>query len=323
MINDVRDKGVAVIYITHKMDEVARIADRITVLRDGRHIATTPAGDMPPDALIRHMVGRDIDPSAGRSGHEPPTDAPVRLAVEDFTVRSTDRARPPVVDGVSLEVRGGRILGLAGLQGSGNSDLLLGLFGALGRRASGQVRIDGQPVRIRTVRDAIGAGVAMVTNDRQRSGLVPGMDVTANVTLATLPRVSPGGWIRHGREVRVATELTRTLELRARSLRQPVNTLSGGNQQKVVLAKWLSLRPRVLLLDEPTRGVDVGAKHEIYQLMNRWSADGHAIILITSELPELLMMSDSLAVMHRGRVTARFERSEATPERVLQAAMGG
>ena len=286
-------------------------------------MATAPAADMPPAKLIRHMVGRDLAEASAAAGQGDLADRPVRLAVDDVTVRAVGRRHRPPVDGITFDVRAGEILGLAGLQGSGNSDLLLGLFGAYGRRVSGMIRIDGQRFRPTSPRRAIRHGVALVTNDRQRTGLVLGMSVAANATLASLARVSPGGWLRASREMRLAAETTGALRLRAASLRQRAVTLSGGNQQKVVLAKWISTKPRVLLLDEPTRGVDVAAKGEIYELMNEWRRAGHAIVLITSEMPELLMMSDRIVVMHRGRVTATFSRGEATQERILHAAMGG
>ena len=322
-IADLKTHGCGIIYITHKLEEVYRIADRITVLRDGRHIATAPTGEMPAPALIRHMVGRELTEHAGREDVLLANRAPVRLAVENLTVRAASRGARSLVDRVSFDVRAGEIVGLAGLQGSGNSDLLMGLFGGYGRRASGAVRIDGRPFRPASPRRAIRHGVALVTNDRQRTGLVLGMSVTANVTLGSLPRVSPGGWLLRSRERRLAVQTTAALNLRAASLRQSVATLSGGNQQKVVLAKWINTRPRVLLLDEPTRGVDVGAKQQIYQLMNEWRRAGLAIVLITSEMPELLMMSDRIVVMHRGRAVTTLCRQEATQERILHAAMGG
>jgi ABC-type sugar transport system ATPase subunit len=322
-IADLKLQGCGIIYITHKLEEVYRIADRITVLRDGYHVATAAAKDMPASTLIHHMVGRELADHAERRTRRSTAAAPAVLDLKNVTVRAAGRQRKPLVDNISLTVRAGEIVGLAGLQGSGNSDLLLGLFGAYGRRATGTILIDGIPYQPTSPRSAIRRGIALVTNDRQRTGLVLNMSVTANATLASLDRVSPGGWLRSAREIQLAAQSTRALHLRAASLRQSVATLSGGNQQKVVLAKWVNTKPRILLLDEPTRGVDIGAKQEIYQLMSQWREAGHALILITSEMPELLMMSDRILVMHRGRSTALFDRGEATQERILHAAMGG
>ncbi len=226
------------------------------------------------------------------------------------------------MDRVSLGASRGEILGIGGLQGSGASELFLGLFGALPKRTEGRVAIDGKPVRIRSPRDAIGNGVALLTNDRKATGLIASMSVTANMCAANMRTLAPRGW-RHPRlEVRAATEMGRALQLRAASLDMEVGELSGGNQQKVAIGKWLTTNPRIMLLDEPTRGIDVGAKHEIYQLMNDWTAHGICILLVTSEMPELLAMSDRIVVMHRGAITAELSRQEATAEKVLEAAMG-
>ena len=322
-ISELKSQGCGVVYITHKLEEVYQIADRITVLRDGHRVASGPAADLPADALIRHMVGRELLRQEGVSTSPVPADAPAMLDLKDVTVRAAKRGRRPRVDRLRLSVRAGEIVGLAGLQGSGNSDLLLGLFGAYGRRTTGTILVNGKPYRPTSPRRAIERGLALVTNDRQRTGLVLSMSVMANVTLASLPRVSRWGWVRAPREFRLADETTRALHLRAASLGQSVATLSGGNQQKVVLAKWVNTQPRVILLDEPTHGVDIGAKQEIYQLMCAWRDAGHALVLITSEMPELLLMSDRILVMHRGRAKALLSRNEATPERILHAAMGG
>jgi len=320
VIGELKRRGCGVIYITHKLEEVYRIADRITVLRDGEWVTTAATGRLPAQELVRCMVGREL---AERPRRRTGSFGAPRLAVKDLTLRATTARTRPLVDRFSFEVCAGEVVGLAGLAGSGNSDLLWAIAGAHRGRASGHIEVEGKPYRPRSLRHAIRRGLALLTNDRQRFGLIPQMNVRANITLASLPSVSPAGWLSGAREQRTAEETSRAFDLRVGSLQQPVWTLSGGNQQKVVLGKWLNTRPRVLLLDEPTRGVDVGAKQEIYELMNRWSAAGHAIVLITSELPELLLMSDRIIVMHRGRKTAEFDRSEATQERILHAAMGG
>lgn len=317
LIADLKARGCAVVYITHKMEEIGRLADRICVLRDGEHVGTAPAAELPPATLLRWMVGREVEEQFPRHATAPGVE---RLRVERFTVWRRGRA---VVEEVSLQVHAGEILGVAGLQGSGASDLFAGLFGAYGRKVGGGAWLDGQPLEITSPRRAIDQGLAWLTNDRKATGLVLPLSILANATLADLPRLAPGGWRQPARERAVTQALSARLALRAASLDFEVGTLSGGNQQKVVLMKWLQTQPRVLLLDEPTRGIDVGAKREIYQLLNDLTARGLAILLITSELPELLALSDRIVVLHRGRLTAHFSRAEATPERVLAAAMGG
>ena len=319
IIAELKANGCGIIYISHKMEEIYRIADRITVLRDGAHVGTASAAELPRPELIRWMVGRDIDEQFPR--HAPHL-GNVRLETTDFSVPDPHGRPYPLVDRVSFNVRAGEILGLGGLEGSGASALLNGLFGAYGRNASGRVTLDGTPYTPRTPQQALRQGMALLTNDRKTSGLVLSMGITENITLASVPKYSPGGWFNHAREMEAARRHEKAFQLRAATLTQSVETLSGGNQQKVVLAKWLETAPRVLLLDEPTRGVDVGAKQEIYALMDQWTAEGISILLITSEMPELLALSDRIVVMHRGRITAELSRREATQEKVLEAAMG-
>ncbi len=319
VIMNLKTRGCGIIYITHKMEEIEQIADRITVLRDGSHIGTSLASDLPTPKLIHMMVGRTLDQQFPR--HQPHIGA-FRLEIEDFTVFSRERNERPMVERVSLQVRAGEILGIGGLQGSGASQLLMGLFGGYGHAAQGKVRLNGCDVQIRSPRHAIRSGIALLTNDRKATGLVLSMSIIANMTLADMRTFSPHGIFKPAQERQAAEALGSALHLRAASLEMEVAALSGGNQQKVAMAKWLQVKPQVLLLNEPTRGIDIGSKHEIYQLMNEWTAEGIAIILITSEMPELLAMSDRIAVMHRGRKTAEFTRIEATPELVLEAAMG-
>jgi ABC-type sugar transport system ATPase subunit len=312
-------RGCGVVYITHKMEEIERIADRITVLRDGKRIGSALAPDLPTPALVKMMVGRDLDEQFPRHQTEL---GESRLSVEDFTIPAANRALRPLVDRMEFSVRAGEIVGIAGLQGSGASHLLMGLFGAYGKAARGKVKLNGRAVQIRSPREAIRNGVALLTNDRKATGLVPSMSIVANITLTDMPRFSPRGFLDGAMERKAAEELAAALRLRAASLSMDVSALSGGNQQKVALAKWLQVKPQVLLLDEPTRGIDVGSKHEIYQLMNEWTKTGIAIVLISSEMPELLAMSDRIVVMHRGMATAEFTRDTATPEAILEAAMG-
>lgn len=318
-IAGLKSRGCGIIYISHKMEEIYRIADRITVLRDGRYIGTSGVSDLPRTELIRWMVGREIDEQfpeqTQRFGGE-------RLNVLNLTVPDPTGLPRPVVDNVTFSVRAGEILGIGGLQGSGASQLLNALFGAYGPTPRGKVLLDGRPFQMRSPKHSVNNGVALLTNDRKTAGLVLGMSIANNVTLASIPKFSPGFWVRNGREKECADEYRQALNIRTTGVEQPVESLSGGNQQKVVLAKWLATEPKLMLLDEPTRGVDVGAKHEIYELMRQWTDQGIAILLITSEMPELLALSHRIIVMHRGRITAELCRNEATQERILAAAMG-
>jgi ABC-type sugar transport system ATPase subunit len=317
ILRGLRRCGVGLIYISHKMKEIYELADRITVLRDGAFIGCKPTPELPREELIRWMVGRQVEQMfpkhAGTPGRE-------LLRVEDLSLQLPGAVRP-VVDGVSLCVRAGEVVGLGGLMGNGASELLGAIFGVYGRRATGRVWIDGRPFVPSEPRAAIEAGAALLTNDRKATGLVLPMSVLHNMTLAALPRVSPGGWFARGRERELTAPVGRELALKTPSMDVPVTALSGGNQQKVVLAKWLLTQPRLLLLDEPTRGIDVGAKAEIYELMNRWTAAGMGILLITSELPELLAMSDRILVMAQGRISAEIPAAQATQERVMAAAV--
>lgn len=315
-IDDLKARGCAIVYITHKMEEIERIADRITVLRDGQVVGTGPACEWTQGELIRRMVGRSLDdqfpPHHGRAGE-------VLMELKDVSVQRGSRR---LVDGVSFRVRRGEIVGLAGLQGAGSSDLLGALFDGRSARIFGSVELGGRPYRPGAPARAIRRGVALVTNDRKATGLVLPLSVIANTTLAELKRFSPGGWRIDRRERAATVRMAKSFRLQAPSLDMPVQWLSGGNQQKVALAKWLLTEPKLLLLDEPTRGVDVGAKRDIYQLMNRWTEEGLGILMITSEMSELLAMSDRIVVMHRGRQMAELEGERMTADRVLAAAMG-
>ncbi len=319
IIGSLRDRGCAIVFISHRLDEIYRVADRITVLRDGRNVGTAVPADLPPDRLVSWMVGREI--SQQFPARAPGLGKPI-LKVRDFCVPDSAGLKTWAVGQADFDLHEGEIVGFAGLQGSGKSELFHGLFGAFGPVARGRVELDGTAFAPRSPAESIRRGVALMTNDRKVSGLVAGLSVTRNISLASLPAFSPGGWIREARENEAAASYVRAFDIRVRSVDQEVGTLSGGNQQKVVFAKWLETRPRILLLDEPTIGVDVGAKHEIYRLMNRWTSEGMGILLITSELPELLAMSDRILVMHRGRILSAIDRAGATQERVIRAAMG-
>ncbi len=319
IIGDLKAQGRAIVFISHRLEEIYRIGDRISVLRDGRLVGTYPAKDLDPGKLVERMVGREIaglfPPRAARAGN-------LLLRAQGLSVPDPSGIRPWAVEGLDFSLKEGEVLGIAGLRGSGASELLYGLFGAAGRRVRGRIRLAGEDYVPRSPRSALRRGLALLTNDRKASGLIPTMSVGRNISLASLRALSPSGWIRGGREAASVRLHIDALGIKARSAEQDVQTLSGGNQQKVLLARWIETAPRVLMLDEPTAGIDVGAKNEIYRLLNEWTSAGKSILLITSELPELLALSDRILVLHRGRLMGEFDRREATQERVIRAAMG-
>jgi ABC-type sugar transport system ATPase subunit len=269
------------------------------------------------------MIGRELSGPSRRTAPQPKAaQAAPAFKASRLRVPNPVPGRPDAIADFSVEVRPGEIVGISGLQGSGCSELFQAIFGAYGAVCGGELSVDGKTFRPCNPGDSIRRGLAYLTADRKGTGLVPGLSVEGNVSLASLPRSSPGGVLRPRLERIRAARQVKALQIRLSSLDQPVGTLSGGNQQKVVLAKWLETRPKVLLLEEPTRGVDIGAKQEIYSLMDRWTGQGMAILLVSSELPELLLLSDRILALHRGVVTAEFERADATPEAILAAAMG-
>ena len=323
ILHDLRDRGVACIYISHKMDEVFALCDRITVLRDGRFVATHKVADVATDQVIADMVGRQLD---ALYVHDAPHPGAELLRLDGIDVRHPTRADRLLVKDASLTLRAGEIVGLFGLVGAGRSEWMSAVFDGsyrhMGRRA-GQVFVRGKAVTIRGPSDAIAHRMAMLTEDRKVSGFVGTMNITRNITLAALHRVARGGVIDGGAERSLARDLAARLSLKAAGLRASVLSLSGGNQQKVVLSKWLAAEPEILILDEPTRGIDVGAKAEIYRLMSELAGKGLGIILISSEMPELLAMSDRIVVLGEGRVQGMFDRADVTQDKLLQAAAGG
>jgi rhamnose transport system ATP-binding protein len=302
---------VAVLFISHRLEEVFALSDRVTVLRDGGHVITAPAAELDTTALIRHMVGRELGELFPKEAAE--IGAPV-LEVRGLT-------REGVFRDVSFSLRRGEILGLAGLVGAGRSEVARAIFG-IDPLDAGDVLRDGEPARIRTPHQAMKAGLAFVPEDRQHQGLVLEMAIADNATLPFLRRLTRFGLLNRKREREVAGEFTRRLQVKAATLDQPVRALSGGNQQKVVLAKWLATNPRVLILDEPTRGIDIGTKAEVHRIISGLAAEGIAILLISSELPEVLAMADRILVMHEGRLTGEFARDEADQESIMRAATG-
>jgi D-xylose transport system ATP-binding protein len=319
ILESLRKKGVTCVYISHRLREVARIADRITVLRDGQSILTDDKAAMPEERMVRTMVGRDLTTMYPRRPHTP---GKTVLEVTDWTVRDPVTGDLRCQE-ISFQVRQGEILGLAGLMGAGRTELVSSLFGVWGKRERGELRLDGRPIAIGGAGEAIAAGMGLVSEDRKRYGLVLGMDVKENSTLASLRRIARFGIIDKNREIERAGHYARELRTKTPSLEQKVGNLSGGNQQKVVLAKWLLTAPKILFLDEPTRGIDVGAKVEIYDIMNDLVDKGVCVVMVSSELPEVLGMSDRVLVIHEGRLTGEFQRAEATQERIMRCATGG
>jgi len=298
LIRNLREQGHAIVYISHRLDEVFSLADRITVLRDGRHVVTAPVVELDRRSLIRHMVGRDLEEEF--PPREPTIGAPVLEA-------------RGLLDGVDLAVHAGEIVGLAGLVGSGRTETGLALFGALA--SGGTVKIVGERVDVRDPAHALAAGIAYITEDRKAAGIFPQLDVAANITICALDAL-----IMRNRERAAAQGAVRDFDVRCAGLHQRAGTLSGGNQQKTLLARYLLRRRRLLILDEPTRGIDVGAKAEIYRLMNRLTDEGLAILMISSELEELLGMSDRIVVMRERRTVGELDRCDATQERVMEMA---
>jgi len=311
IIDGLRQRGVGVVYISHRLEEVFRVAQRVSVLRDGRLVGTLPVGEATQEGLVRMMVGRDLSRLYARAR---PAEGPIRLEARGLR-------RSGVLHGVDLAVRGGEVVGLAGLVGAGRTELARCLFGA-DPIDGGEVRIDGEAVRIGSPRDAVRLGLGLVPEDRKQQALILGMAVRENITLSVLGRLGPALFPSRSRERDLTGRYVAGLRIRTPSTEQRVGALSGGNQQKVVLARWLATEPKVLILDEPTRGIDVGAKAEVHALIARLAEAGVAILMISSELPEILGMSQRVLVMRDGRIVADLPRGEATEEGIVAAATG-
>ncbi|MGW2560849.1 multiple monosaccharide ABC transporter ATP-binding protein [Streptomyces sp. NPDC001514] len=322
LIVELKQMGITSIIISHKLNEIARVADSVTILRDGRTIETLDvrADSTTEDRIIRGMVGRDLDHRfPDRTPYEGDAGAHPALEVRDWTVHHPIDQQRKVVDGVSLHVRRGEIVGIAGLMGAGRTELAMSVFGrSYGRGVSGTVLKDGREIRTRTVPEAVGHGIAYVTEDRKHYGLNLIDTIGRNITLSALPKVSRRGVVDEHEETRVAESYRRTMNIKAPTVFEQAGRLSGGNQQKVVLSKWIFAGPDVLILDEPTRGIDVGAKYEIYTVIDELAAQGRAIIFISSELPELLGMCDRIYTMSAGRLTGEIPRHEATQEILMR-----
>ena len=313
VIHELRSRGVSMVYISHRLGEVTALADRVVVLRDGENAGELAREQIQHGAMVRLMVGRDLSQFYPHQPH-----VPGQPTLQVSGLRTP--AHPQ--EAISFEVRAGEIVGLSGLVGAGRTEVLLTLFGVTPARG-GKIQIGGREVAPQTPLEAIQAGLALVPEDRKKQGVVLGMDVRSNVSLASLRRDQRHGFLNRRRETELSAEMVGAMRIKTPNDRQVVQFLSGGNQQKVVLGKWLATAPRVLLLDEPTRGIDVGAKQEIYQLMEELARQGVAILFVSSEMEEVLGMSDRVLVMHEGRLAGALTRSELSEEAIIHLATGG
>ncbi len=312
---ELKAQGVTQIIISHKLNEISRVADRITVIRDGSTVSTIDRAEISEDRIIRDMVGRDM---AHRYPDREPNPGEVLLEVEGWNVWHPEQKDRQIIHNAAFHVKRGEIVGIAGLMGTGRTELAMSLFGrSYGRGAKGRVKMQGREVDVSSVEKAIAAGISYVTEDRKALGLILEEPILRNISLANLAGIALRGVLDKRREARVAEDYRRALAIRTPGVQQKVLNLSGGNQQKVVLSKWLFTDPQVLILDEPTRGIDVGAKYEIYTIMNDLAAQGRGVVMISSEMPELLGMCDRIYVMNEGRIVGELSRAEATQERIM------
>lgn len=310
IINDLKSKGVAIIYISHKLEEIFQIADRITVLRDGQYIATKNTSKLDKNSLISLMVGREIESLFSSDSR---VKGDVILEVRDITKKGN-------FENINFQVHAHEVLGIAGLMGAGRTEIARAIFG-LDKIDSGEILIKGKNLEIRSPKDAIEKGIAYVSEDRKALGFIPEMSILENITLSNLKNYSKGGFIQTKIETKVSSQMASDLKIKAAGLNQKVINLSGGNQQKTVIAKAMLTSPAILILDEPTRGIDIGAKHEIYKLINQLANNGLAVIIISSELPEILGMSDRILVLSKGKQTAILNKQEASQEKIMHYAI--
>lgn len=318
LLRQLKAQGMTSIMISHKLNEIAEIADTTTIIRDGRTVETLDmvVDEVTQERIIRGMVGRDL-------GHRfPPHESHIGdevLRIEDWTVHHPTDPGRVVVDGANLTVRAGEIVGLAGLMGAGRTELAMSVFGrSYGSHITGKVFLHGQEIKVGTVSEAINHGIAYATEDRKKYGLNLIEDIRTNVSAANLSKVSRGGWVNSNEEIKVAESFRQSMNIKAPTVLALTGKLSGGNQQKVVLSKWLYTDPQVLILDEPTRGIDVGAKYEIYTLINRLAEEGKAVLVISSELPELLGICNRIYTLSAGRITGSLPREQATQENLME-----
>ena len=310
IIRTLKENNVGIIYISHRMEEILELADQVVVFRDGRRVGALSREEMTENRIINLMVGRELNEIFAKRPAE----------IGDVVLEAKGLSVGYVRD-VSFQVRAGEILGFSGLVGAGRSETMRLIFG-IDKMDAGEVYMDGRKLEIKCSGDAIAAGIALVPEDRKEQALILGLDIRENMSLAILKKLKSGMFVDGNKQTEMAEKYVKELRVATPSIKQTVKNLSGGNQQKVVLAKWLASKPKVLILDEPTRGIDVGAKQEIYSLMSDLAAQGMAIIMVSSELPEILGMSDRIVVMHEGRVKGELAREEATQERIMQMAIG-
>ncbi len=305
-----REEGRTIVFITHRLEEVRALCDRVTIFRDGNRVETAPIARLTDADIIRLMIGRSFKEYMHKQG----------ATIGDVALRVRNLSLPGYFHDISFEVRKGEIVGLGGLVGAGRTDVARALFG-VAPAASGTIEVNGKPAQISAPADAIALGLAFVPEDRAAAGIFRSLSVEQNITAAIPARIAPRGFIRRAAETALASDSVKKLRIRLASLRQPIGELSGGNQQKVILARWLLTDPGVLILDEPTRGIDIGVKAEFYDMIGELAAGGRAILLISSELPELLALCDRILVMSEGRLTANLSRAQATQESVMHAAV--
>lgn len=319
-IKRLKQNGVGLIYITHKLDELQAIADDITVFRDGKFVGTKEFREVTRDEMIRMMVGRELADLFPKTLAKPGAEV---LRVTNVSLQHAERAGDFAVKDVSFEVRRGEVLGIFGLMGAGRTELLQTIFGLYPHTSTGEVQVAGKVLRIRSPQDAIAAGLALAPEDRKAEGVVLGMSVAHNTTLSCLSKIERMGFLQPALERELVGSYVNRLRVKTPSHEQLIVNLSGGNQQKMVLAKWLATEPKVLLLDEPTRGIDINAKKEIYALIDELAQSGLGVVMVSSELPEILGIADRIMVLCEGRKTAEFQRGEATEEMIVKAALPG
>jgi putative multiple sugar transport system ATP-binding protein len=315
---ELKKQGISCIIISHKLNEIERVADSITILRDGKTIETLDKkrDGVDEDRIIKGMVGRDL---TQRFPERESNVGDTILDVRNWNVYHPQREEQKMIDNVSLHIRKGEVVGIAGLMGAGRTELAMSLFGgAYGKKISGTVYKNGQEIKFKSVSDAINKGLAYVTEDRKHYGLVLIDDIKRNISLTSLPKLSKRAVVNQNREVVVAEDFRKRMNIKSSGIHQKTGNLSGGNQQKVVLSKWILSEPDILILDEPTRGIDVGAKYEIYTIINQLAAEGKGVLVISSELPEILGMCDRIYVMNEGRITGEVDREEATQEKLMK-----